>query len=163
TPTMRPSMLPPTMEKSDISTVRRNPASRKGRFLRMMSGIAEALPDAAPCAGNEKKPVAHRRNQQQGEQGYRDIDLEGAEGLTLDSARLKGEFRHRDHGCERGVLDELREYARKRGEDYAERLRIDDKQERLRRRQADGESGEALAQRHGADAGAHDLGNIGSG
>src|SRR6266849_11068201 len=116
----RPSTVPPMIDKSEISAVRRSPVSKKGRFLRMTSGIAQPLPNVLPCAGDEEETVAHGRDQQQVEQRDHNVDLEGPERLTLDGARLIGQLGHGDHGSKRGILDELRRDARKRRRDDAE-------------------------------------------
>src|SRR5262245_16059000 len=114
-PIATPSTLPPMIDRTEISAVRRSPASRKGRFFMITSGITRYTHDDLPRTRHEQEPVADGRYQQQVEQGYRDIDLEGAERLPLDRARFIGKLGHRDHGSERGVLDQLGANARKRG------------------------------------------------
>src|SRR5262245_32293817 len=97
----RPSMLPPMIDRAEISAVRRRPARRNGRFFRTTSGIAHALPQVVPCSGDKLKSVGYGRYQQQIEQGYGDIDLESPERLPLDRARFIRQLGDRDHRSKR--------------------------------------------------------------
>src|ERR1700749_3921231 len=106
TPSAKPKIVPPTMAMAASCKVTASPAPRNAAFLTITSSIGDTRVHALPR--EPRDGLAEHRDQQQIEQRDHDVDLEGAEGLSLDGAGLIGELGDGEHRGERGILDELR-------------------------------------------------------
>src|SRR5580704_10778288 len=151
------------MESKVSSSVTRSPAARKGRFARITSGMGQRrVAPRISRSGGEREQPADEGDEREIDERDGDVDLEGAESLSLDSARLIGQLRDRDDGSERGILDELRGEARDRRRDVPQSLRIDDEAQRLEAGEPGRERSPHLSLRNADYACADGLGHIGA-
>eukprot|EP01022_Parablepharisma_sp_SALTPOND_P000591 TRINITY_DN1031_c0_g5_i1.p1 TRINITY_DN1031_c0_g5~~TRINITY_DN1031_c0_g5_i1.p1 ORF type:complete len:1047 (+),score=351.32 TRINITY_DN1031_c0_g5_i1:737-3877(+) len=95
--------------------------------------------------------------------GHDGEDQEGLEGRIADQLARLGQFHQADDGGDRGVLDDLHQEAHGGRQRDAHRLRQDHVAQLLPARHGQGGGGFPLRYRHGLDATAPDLAQVGAG